>query len=123
MDPCLRRVTGGLVLPKSQLALPALVALSIPLSAWGASYPPNTWLQLGPVLLLLLIALPLLRRFPLSTSSLACITAFLLLHDLAARWTYSDVPYDLWSRSLFDISIDQSEFQLVRPLEILPSTP
>jgi putative membrane protein len=93
---------------KSQLALIGLVALSIPLSAWGASYPPNTWLQLGPVLLLLLIAIPLLRRWPLSTASVACIAGFLLLHDLAARWTYSDVPYDLWSRGLLGVSIDQA---------------
>ncbi len=96
------------MLPRVQLALLGLVALSIPLSGWGASYPPNTWLQLGPVLLLLLIAVPLLRRFPLSTPSVACIAAFLLIHDLAARWTYSDVPYDLWSRGLFGVSIDQA---------------
>ena len=96
------------MLPKPQIALLGLVALSIPLSGRGASYPPNTWLQLGPVVLLLLVAIPLLRRWPLSTASVACIACFLLLHDLAARWTYSDVPYDQWSRSLFGTSIDQA---------------
>lgn len=95
------------MLPRAQLALIGLVALSIPLSAWGASYPPNTWLQLGPVVLLLAVMIPLLRRWPLSTASLACIAVFLLLHNLAARWTYSYVPYDLWSRNLFGASIDQ----------------
>ena len=96
------------MLPRAQLALIGLVALSIPLSAWGASYPPNTLLQLGPVVLLLAVTIPLLRRWPLSTASLACVAAFLLVHDLAARWTYSDVPYDLWSRALFGVSIDQA---------------
>lgn len=95
-------------LPPAQRALIGLVALSIPLSGVGASYPPNTWLQLGPVLVIVLIALPLLRRFALSTSAVACIAAFLLLHGFAARWTYSDVPYDLWSRTLTGVSIDEA---------------
>lgn len=90
----------------SQKSLIGLVALSVPLSGWGATYPPNTWLQLGPVGLLLLASPWLLRRFPLSTGSVACIAAFLLLHDLAARWTYSDVPYEHWAQTLAGVSID-----------------
>ncbi len=42
----------------------------------------------------------LLRRWPLSTSSVACIWLFLLLHTLGARWIYSYVPYDDWARAL-----------------------
>jgi putative membrane protein len=94
--------------PVAQRWLIALVALSLPLSAWGAVYPPNSLLQLGPVLLVVLVAIPLLTRFPLSTGSVACIASFLLLHDLAARWTYSDVPYDHWAQAIAGISIDRT---------------
>jgi putative membrane protein len=35
-----------------------------------------------------------LRRWPISNSSSGCVAAFILLHLLAARWSYSFVPYD-----------------------------
>lgn len=92
--------------PAAQRALLIILAASIPLSGWGALYPRNTWLQLGPVVLVLLVALPLLRRWPLGTASLRNITLFLLLHVIAARWSYSFVPYDAWARSLIGLSPD-----------------
>jgi putative membrane protein len=89
-----------------QRCLLLLVAVSIPLSAWEASYPPNTWLQLGPVAVLVCAAPFLLRRYSLSDGATVCVASFLLLHTLAARWTYSDVPYDAWSIALTGLSID-----------------
>jgi putative membrane protein len=74
----------------------AAVALGIPLSAWGALYPTNTWLQVGPVVAALPFAWRALRRTPISDVSAGCITAFVLLHLFAARWSYSFVPYDAW---------------------------
>lgn len=93
-------------IPSGQRLLLALVAVGIPLSGWGAVYPPNTWLQVGPIALLLLAAIPLLRRWPLSTASVSCVAAFLLLHLLAARWTYSDVPYVQWGKAIAGFDID-----------------
>ena len=84
------------------------MALGIPLSAWGALYPTNTWLQIGPVALALPIAWRTLVHAPISNASAACMTAFVLLHLLAARWSYSFVPYDVWlpelasERNMFD---------------------
>ena len=83
-------------LPQAQVWMLAGVALGVPLSAWGALYPANTWLQVGPVALLLPLAYAGLRRAPLSNLSAGCITAFVLLHLFAARWSYSFVPYDAW---------------------------
>jgi putative membrane protein len=86
----------------------AAVALGIPLSAWGALYPGNTWLQVGPVAAALPFAWAALRRSPISNVSAGCITAFVLLHLLAARWSYSFVPYAEWlpvlatERNMFD---------------------
>lgn len=76
------------------------VMLGIPLSAWGALYPSNTWLQVGPVAAGLPFAWRALRRAPISDASAACMTAFVLLHLLAARWSYSFVPYDAWFPAL-----------------------
>jgi len=72
------------------------VALGIPFSAIGAIYPTNTWLQVGPVALLLPLAVLALCRWPIGTRSAGCIAAFVLLHLFAARWSYSFVPYDAW---------------------------
>jgi putative membrane protein len=83
-------------LPKAQGWMLAAVMLGIPLSASGALYPSNTWLQVGPVALALPFAWRLLSRAPISNASAACITAFVLLHLFAARWSYSFVPYDAW---------------------------
>ncbi|MEM6856480.1 MAG: DUF2238 domain-containing protein [Pseudomonadota bacterium] len=84
-------------LPRMQTVMLALVALGIPLSAWGAIYPTNTWLQVGPVALLLPAGYWALRRYPISNLSAACIAAFVILHLFAARWSYSFVPYDAWT--------------------------
>lgn len=77
----------------------------VPLSAVGAVYPPNTWLQVGPVVLGVALGWRALRRWPMSDASVGWVCGFVLLHLFAARWTYSDVPYDAWSRSL-GFSID-----------------
>jgi putative membrane protein len=42
----------------------------------------------------------LLRRWPMSTRSLACIIGFFALHTLAGRYIYSYVPYDVWTTVL-----------------------
>jgi putative membrane protein len=36
------------------------------------------------------------RRWPLTVGAFAAICAFLAVHSLAARWLYSNVPYDAW---------------------------
>ena len=95
-------------LPPAQLALLALLAVAVLLSGWAPLYPRNTWLQLGPCVLLLLAAVPILRRWPLGTASLRNIILFLLLHTIAARWSYSFVPYDAWSRTLAGWSVDEA---------------
>lgn len=84
------------IIPNPQRWMLAAIALGIPLSAWGAIYPTNTWLQVGPVALLLPLAILALRRWPIGNRSAGCIAAFVLLHLFAARWSYSFVPYDAW---------------------------
>lgn len=84
----------------------------VPLSAVGAAYPPNTWLQVGPVVVGVPLAWWALRRWPMSNTSVAWACSVVLLHLFAARWTYSSVPYDAWAQAAFGFSIDAAfDFQ------------
>lgn len=87
-------------LAKAQGWMLAAVALGIVMSVTGALYPGNTWLQVGPVAIALPFAWAALRRSPISNVSAGCVTAFVLLHLFAARWSYSFVPYDTWLPAL-----------------------
>jgi len=72
-----------------------LVAASL-ISGIGASFPRNTWLQVGPTILFAAAVPWLARRIPLSETAWAMISGFLLVHLFAAHWTYSNVPYQEW---------------------------
>lgn len=61
---------------------------------------------------LVFIAVPALalawRDLPFSRAAYACLFAFLLLHEVGAHYTYSEVPYDAWSVALTGQSIDSA---------------
>lgn len=44
------------------------------------------------------------RRWPTRTRDFALVCAFLAVHCLAARWLYSNVPYDEWFRAALNWS-------------------
>lgn len=48
------------------------------------------------------------RRWPLPLSSFVLILLFLTLHTVAARWIYSFVPYDEWTRALFGRGLNET---------------
>jgi len=93
-------------LPAAQLGMLLALAIGSLLSGWGAIYPQNTWLQVGPVLLVLPLAGWALWRWPISNLAAGLVTAFLVLHLIAACWSYSFTPYDAWGRYLAGVSID-----------------
>lgn len=93
-------------LPAAQRRWLLACIAGVPLSAVGAAYPPNTWLQIGPVVAGVPVAWWALGRWPMSNASVGWACAFVLLHLFAARWTYSNVPYDEWGRALTGVSID-----------------
>jgi putative membrane protein len=45
-----------------------------------------------------------LRRWSMRDGDFIAICAFIVVHSLAARWLYSNVPYDAWLRAAFDWS-------------------
>jgi len=76
-----------------------LVAIGIALGI--APYDRSDWLlenslAAGAVLLLVVTW----RVFPLSKLSYSLIFVFLVLHEIGAHYTYSEVPYDEWFRAL-----------------------
>lgn len=100
-------------LPHRQLALILLLAAAVVLANIAQPYPDLAPLQHIPTVLLVLATPPLLRRFPLSDGAVGALVAFFLLHTLAGRYTYSNVPYDAWARLLTGHDIS-STFGLVR---------
>ena len=87
-------------LPRAQKVLLGLLAALLLAAQIAQPYPEIALLQHIPTLLFLLASPWVLRRWPLSTASLACIVAFLALHTLGGRYAYSNVPYDDWARAL-----------------------
>jgi putative membrane protein len=84
-----------------------VLAAAVGLANIRQPYPEIAPLQHIPTMLAILLAPVLLRRWPLSNGAIGCILAFLLLHTLAGRYTYSNIPYDAWGRSVLGVSIDQ----------------
>jgi putative membrane protein len=85
----------------------ALIAVAVALAQIKQPFPDIAPLQHIPTVILLIAAPWLLKRWPLSNGAVGCITLFLLLHTLGGRYTYSNVPYDDWSRALTGTSISQ----------------
>lgn len=78
----------------------AALALAVGLANIAQPYPDVAPLQHLPTVALLFAAPLVLRRWPLSDGAVAAATAFMLLHTLAGRYTYSNVPYDAWAQAL-----------------------
>ena len=87
-------------LPGRQRGMIVGLFAAVGLANIAQPFPHVAPLQHIPTLLLLVAAPWLLSRWPLSDRAVGAIAAFLLLHTFAARWTYSNVPYDAWSQAL-----------------------
>ena len=93
------------VLPATQRWMVVLLACGLILAQVDQPYPQEAALQHIPTVFVIVLAPWLLGRWPLSDGAVTCILAFLLLHTLGGRYTYSNVPYDDWSRWLTGYSI------------------
>jgi putative membrane protein len=47
------------------------------------------------------------RTYPLPKKDFFLIALFLSIHSIAARWLYSNIPYDNWCQSLFGFSLNR----------------
>lgn len=78
----------------------AILVVAVLASLIRTPYPELAPLQNMPTLIFAAAAIPLLARWPLSSSSVVFVTGFLLLHTLGGRYVYSYVPYDEWLRAV-----------------------
>lgn len=95
-------------IPPAQRRLLGLLVALLLVAQIDPPYPDVALLQHIPTMLLLVASPWLLRHWPLSTASLACIVAFMALHTLGGRYAYSNVPYDDWTRALTGASLSEA---------------
>lgn len=82
------------------LVLAGLLSLVILRSFIGAHDLPTWLLENTPVAIGLLFLVVTYRPMPLSRLSYTLIFLFGCLHETGAHWTYANVPYDDWWRTL-----------------------
>ena len=95
-------------LPRAQLA--ALIAA---LAVFGATWIQPLWPRdqaLHSSLTVVGFAWLVLhaRRWPMRNGDFIAICAFIAVHCVAARWLYSNVPYDAWLQSLLGWSPNEA---------------
>jgi len=72
---------------------------------WRPIYPAEQAMHHSLTVLGLIVLLLVQRRRPLPYGSFLLVLMFLTLHTIAARWIYSFVPYDDWSKALFGVRL------------------
>jgi len=90
-----------------QSTLLAVLAALTAASCIKAPFPSQMYLQHLPTAAAIIGLGTLPRRYKISNAAFACLTAFLALHVLGARYIYSYVPYDDWSRALLGFSLSE----------------
>lgn len=82
-------------------------------SAWWLVLAVAPWYRQDWLLenLIVFIAVPLLvltyGRLRLSNTAYTLLFVFLVLHELGAHYTYSEVPYDSWARTLTGHAVNE----------------
>ncbi len=71
-------------------------------------YPQFLLMQHAPTLLAALVLAYVSNQIVISRLSYSSIIVFLSLHTLGARYLYSYVPYDVWSKQLLGFSLSES---------------
>ncbi len=95
-------------IPRPQrIALLALLVLVLLVNI-DQPYPALAPLHHIPTLALIATAPWWLRRWPLSNGALFCLVGFFALHSIAARWTYSYVPYDVWVEAVTETTLNDA---------------
>ena len=95
-------------LPSSQRGALGLLLAFLALVQIDSPYPETAWLHHVPTLVAILVAPRILARWPMSDGAVLAILLFLALHTLGGRYTYSNVPYDAWTRALFSGSLSEA---------------
>lgn len=101
----MRAVAG---LPGPQALLLGATGAGALFSLIDTPYPALAPLQNLPTLVIVAMLWLALRRWPMPTSAIMCIAAFMALHTIGGRYIYSYVPYEQWLGALGLPSIDHA---------------
>lgn len=94
-------------MPRPQsILLTLLVALTV-VSCIEPPFPRQMALQHLPTVAVIIALGTLPRRYKISNAAFGCLVTFMALHVLGARYIYSYVPYDEWSKALLGVSITE----------------
>lgn len=77
------------------------------ISCINPEFPHDMFLQHIGTLLLLLILVNDLKKNTLSSYAFICVAVYAILHIIGARWVYSYVPYNDWSKAIFSWDINE----------------
>ncbi|MBY0399355.1 DUF2238 domain-containing protein [Myxococcota bacterium] len=88
--------------------LAGLLGVVVFLSGIAPRHPADWALENALVVLFLGVAAIAHRGMPLSRLSWLLIFVFLVLHEIGAHYTYAEVPYDDWARSIFGVSFSEA---------------
>jgi putative membrane protein len=70
-------------------------------------YDRQDWLMENALVFIFVVIFALTyKRFPFSRVSMTLIFIFLCLHEVGAHYTYSKVPYNMWTREIFGNSLN-----------------
>jgi putative membrane protein len=86
------------------LALAAIVALALVISAIGPRDRITWWLEVAPVLLAAPLLFASARRFPLTHLVYVLIAIHALILILGGHYTYAQVPLGSWLQDAFDLA-------------------
>jgi putative membrane protein len=91
-------------MPRREIIAYAAFGAVLAATWWHPIYPAEQALHNSLTAVALVALVALRRRLPFRSTALAL--AFLALHSVAARWLYSYVPYDEWTKALFGFSLN-----------------
>ena len=86
------------------LALTAIVAVALAISAIGPTDRLTWWLEVAPVLIAAPILFATARRFPLTRLVYVLIAIHALILILGGHYTYAQVPPGFWLQDIFDLA-------------------
>ncbi|MFI9813544.1 DUF2238 domain-containing protein [Saccharothrix variisporea] len=72
---------------------------------WEPLWPGEQALHTSLTVVALVALVWVQRRWPLPLGSWLLVLLFLSLHTIAARWLYSNVPYDQWTDAVFGFRV------------------
>lgn len=90
---------------KKKITFAFLLVLAV-VSCFDVEYPKDVFINhIGTVLILIILGVDIKINY-FSYSSYLWLSVFCVFHIVGAHWLYSNVPYNDWSKSLFDWDVN-----------------